>query len=217
MFRPLKVTFLLDGSGVYLDPEAPIHLDALLAYCAAPHHATRCPVRGEEPEDIPIPCARWEVGGHWGWRCSALAPEGPNGETIEYLRKKFRQTRAHLTTGSPVLTNATYREYNIPMTLTLAARMVGYAFGEAGKIRRELRRHIRHLGKKRAAGKGRVNDVLVEECAQDWSCVRDGRAMRFLPVGANFAGARRARLRPPYWNMHGATAVCEVGDRYDEV
>jgi len=205
------VTFLLDGSGLWLDPDAPIHLDGLLAYCAAPHHARRHVTRGEEPDDIPIPCREREFRGHRVWCCSALFPEGPAGETVEYLRKKFRKDRARLTSGSPVLTNATYREYNIPMTLVLAARMTGYAFGEAGKIRKELRRNIRHLGKKRAAGKGRVTDVVVEEIEHDWSCLKDGRATRFLP---HPDGWRRARVRPPYWNAIGAIPVCEVGDVY---
>lgn len=210
MFRPLKVTFGLDGTGVYYNPADPIHLDALLAFCASAHHKTRQITRGDIPDEFPIPCAKWRIRGQWGWRCSALFPEGPNGgESIEYLRKKFRQDRADLTSGSPVLTNATYREYNIPMTLTLTTKMVAYCFGERSKILRELRRNIRHLGSKRSAGRGRINKVTVEEWRADWSIMCDGHAMRFLP---SVNAPRMCRPRPPYWNQHGAVPMCEVGD-----
>lgn len=209
MFRPLKVTFRLDGTGIYHNPADPIHLDALLCLCASLHHKENQITRGDAPEDFPIPCAKWQMGGQWGWKCSALFPEGPNGESIEYLRKRFCQDRADLTSGSPNLTNATYREYNIPMTLTLTTTMVAWCVGERRKILRELRRNIRHLGSKRSAGRGRVNEVIAEEWPEDWSMMRDGRAMRFLP-SAN--APRICRPRPPYWNQHGAAPMCDVGD-----
>lgn len=212
MFRPLKVTFKLDGTGVYHNPADPIHLDALLSLCASIHFKQEQISRADVPVDFSIPCARWKMGGTWGFRCSALFPEGPTGESVEYMRKKFRQASAHLTTGSPVLTNATYREYNIPMPLVLTTTMVAYCVGERRSILVELRRNIRHLGRKRAAGRGRVNEITVEEWPKDWSLARDGRAMRWLPRPGS---SRVCRPRPPYWNPHYSLEMCEIGDEID--
>lgn len=209
MFRPLKITFYLDGTGFYHTPNDPIHLDALLAFCASIRDCRETITRGDVPDDISIPVKRWKTSGDWGWMCSALQPAGPVHHSTEYIRSRFRSSRAHLTTGKPNLTNGIYRDFNIPVTLTLCHQLEAWCFGERRKIRRELRRHIKFIGKKRSIGKGRVVDITVEECDEDFSIRRNGTAMRFLP---DPDGARTSRVRPPYWNSHGAISVCEIGD-----
>lgn len=213
MMAPCKVTFFLDGTGVHWTPSEPIHLDALLVFAAAAHHAgPEAPDRDEAPKEIPIPCTRWQSGGEWGWRASALFPDGPQAESIEFWRKRFRQNRAHLSAGSPNLTNATWRDYNMPMPLLLCHRMVAWCVGDRREIRHELIRNIRSLGKKRAHGHGRVVKIEVDNCAEDWSCVRDGAATRWLPLASGF---RQCRARPPYWNRIDTLPMCEIGDPYD--
>lgn len=213
MFRPLKITFHLDGTGIYYDPTEPLMLDGILAAALCRWHVHgEPPARDEEPFDVPLPLRKWEIGGTWGWHASALFPDGATAESLQYWRKRFRQNRVELTEGSPNLTNGTYRDWNMPLPLLLAPRMVAYAVGERRKIKRELQRSIKHLGKKRAHGRGAIVGVDVEEAPEDWSLCKDGVATRWVPSPG---GTRLVRPRPPYWNRIGAIPMCEVGDEYN--
>lgn len=194
------------------DPGEPTHLDSLLAFACAAHHCSgEAPGRNDPPMDIPLPLQRWHLGGTWGWCASALFPVGQTAETVQFWRSRFRQNRVELTAGSPNLTNATYRDWNCPMPLLLCHEMEAFCVGERREVRHELLRSIRHLGKKAAMGKGVVNDVIVERVEEDFSLVREGRAMRWLP---DAEGTRLVRPRPPYWNNVDRVAACEVGDAY---
>jgi hypothetical protein len=211
MFRPMRIVFQLDGTGVCFDPAEPIMLDALLASALCRFHVHgEPPARDEEPFDIPLPLQRWKSGSAWGWSASALQPDGDKAESLQYWRKRFRQGRVELAAGAPNLTNGVYRDWNMPMPLLLTHRLVGYAVGDAGRVRRELRRSVRSLGKKRAHGRGRVIGIDVETCEDDFSITRDGIAMRWFPQPD---GARLVRPRPPYWNMIGRVQCCEIGER----
>jgi CRISPR type IV-associated protein Csf3 len=213
MFHPLKVTFHLDGTGLLYDPHEPTHLDSLLNFAAVAHHSCgEAPLRNQAPPNIPLPVQRWQVGDVWGWCASALFPDGKTLESLQFWRKKFRTSRIQLATGSPNLTNATYREYNSPMQLVLCHTMVAWCVGDRRKIRHELVRSIRHLGRKASMGKGVVNDVTVEHVEKDYSLVRDGIAQRWLPMED---GVRLVRPRPPYWNNVERVLSCEVGEAYD--
>lgn len=210
MMTPLKITFHLDGTGVYYDPFEPIMLDALLAWCAARHHVHgEPPARDEQPFDIPLPLARWHRGDVWGWRASALFPEGDSAESLVFWRKRLRQDRVHLTEGSPNLTNGVYRDWNMPLPLLLCRTMVAYAFGDRRQVRHELVRNVRWLGKKRAHGRGRVVSIEVDRINDDYSILRDGQLMRWMP---SEEGSRLVRPRPPYWNICGRVRCAEIGD-----
>jgi hypothetical protein len=196
----LKITFSLDGTGVYYDTYEPIHLDSLLAWALMPFHRPKGsapPARDEEPFDVPLPLDKWNLSGTWGWRASALFPEGITAESLQYWRKRFRQSRIELTTGSPNLQNGVYRDYNMPLPLLLCHRMAAYAVGDRRRVEQVLRKHIKYLGKKNAYGKGKVLSASAEVVDYDWSMYRDGQPTRFLP---DENGSRMVRTRPPYWN-----------------
>lgn len=210
MFSPLRIVFHLDGTGVYYDPHEPLMLDSILAAACSRHHVHgEPPARDEEPFDIPLPLQRWNLGGTWGWRASALFPEGDTVETLQFWRKRMRQNRIELTDGSPNLTNGIYRDWNMPLPLLLCRSMVAYAVGERREVRRELRRSIRWLGKKRGHGHGRVVDITVDTVEQDHSIQRDGVYARWMP---RESGTRLVRTRPPYWNICGRVACNEIGE-----
>lgn len=208
--RCCRIIFHLDGSGIAYDPYEPLHLDALLAWVLSPMHRTTVGLsRSDVPDDIPLPVAILNVGSTWVWQASAIMPHEIDAMSdIRYWRKKFRQNRAELTAGSPNMTNATYREWNQPMQLLLCRSMVAYAAGRAVVIRKLLNR-VSHIGRKRAHGFGKLLRVDVAPVDYNWSCVRDGIAMRWLP---NENGSRFVRPRPPYWNHYGRVNCCEVGD-----
>jgi len=210
MINNLKITFNLDGTGVYYDPYEPIHLDALLAWALAPFHCKgEPPTRDSEPFDIPLPLDKWKIGEEWGWKASALFPEDVTAESIQFWRKKFRQNRIELTEGSPNLQNGIYREYNTPIPLLLCHKLVAYAVGDRGRVNQILRKHIKYIGKKRAYGKGRVISVETEIIGNDYSMYKDGVSTRFLP---SENASRRCRIRPPYWSNWRKVNCCEIGD-----
>lgn len=207
---PLKIIFQLDGSGIYYDPNEPLMLDGVLAAaCVRWHFHGEPPARDEACEDVPLPLTRWHLGGTWGWKASALFPEGNQAEDLQFWRKRFRQNRMELTAGSPNLRNGIYRDWNMPLPLLLVPRMVAYTVGDARQVRRELKRSIRWLGKKRAQGRGRVVDIEVERMEMDWSMWREGTVMRWLPAAT---GQRLVRVRPPYWNTTERVTCREIGE-----
>lgn len=208
--KPLKVTFTLDGSGVYYDPNEPLMLDGLLGWCLAPMYCdcTFPPSRDEEPVDVPLPLGRWRISGQWGWHASALFPEG-DAEYVTWCRKRFRVNRAELTEGSPNLSGSVYHDRNLPMAMNLSNTWIGWALGDRKRVDQLLRKNIRYLGKKRSAGHGRVTSVNVEWCDEDLSVIRNGLAMRYIPKAD---GVRVVRPRPPYWNRVGAVPCCEIGE-----
>jgi hypothetical protein len=211
--KPLKITFHLDGTGVFFDPNEPIHLDGILAWCLCAYHVSGEPPRRDElPADIPLPLRKWHVGGEWGWHASALFPDGLRAESLQFWRKRFRESRIELTRGSPNRTNGTYRDWQTPMPLLLCPRMVAYAHGDRSTLQRALRRGVKYIGKKAAMGKGRVVGIDVEWIDADASLVMDGKAMRWLPLDG---GQRYVRPRPPYWNNCGKIECCEVGQSYE--
>lgn len=206
----LKITFHLDGSGVCYDPHEPIHLDSLLAWALAPYHCQgEPPARDEPPIDIPLPLDRWEMESAWGWRASALFPEGETIQTLQYWRKRFRQGRAEHLEGRVNIASGPYRDYNMPLPLLLCREMVAWAVGDRHRVEQVLRKHVRSIGKKRAYGHGQVTGIDVEVVAEDLSLWREGRAQRWLP---DPDGLRIVRPRPPYWNLVGALPCCEVGE-----
>lgn len=210
MFRPVKVTFTLDGTGVYYDQAEPIMLDSLLSACLCRFHVHgEPPSRDEEPFDVPLPLKRWSCNGTWGWHASALFPDGETRESLQFWRRRLRQNRITLAEGSPNTTNGPYRDWNSPIPLILCNRMVAYAFGEAGKIRMNLRRSIKNLGKKRAHGRGAVTNIEVVEVEHDYSITKDGVYMRYWP---DENGMFKVRPRPPYWNNHGLVLSLSPGD-----
>jgi len=210
--RPLRISILLDGSGVYFDAYEPLHLDALLAWALAPFHCKgEPPDRDEQPYDVPLPLGKWHIGGVWGWHASAFCPIGGQAESLQFWRKRFRQSRIEWCKGNPNIKNGIYRDYNVPMPLLLSHKMVAFALGGRKRIAHILRKQVRYIGKKKAHGKGRVVGIEVDEIDKDLSLVYQGKAQRYLPSDD---GLRLVRPRPPYWNNIGRVPCCNVGDDY---
>lgn len=202
-----KITFHLDGSGVHFNPAEPIHLDALLAWCLAPRQGIRDLQRDQVPPLVRLPLLRNHIGDRWVWAASALMPEGPHGESLQFWRKRFRQARAELTAGSPNLTNGPYRDWQMPLPLLLTTRMVAYASGSRKECRKVLK-ELKYLGKKRAHGHGKILGMEFDQVGQDYTMIMNGIATRWLPASD---GARMVRCLPPYWHPHDRVQCCEVG------
>ena len=204
-----KIIFELDGTGICYDPTEPLHLDSLLAWALLPmqYPNRKKLTRTNIPEEIQLPLLEKNVLGHEIWCASALFPEEAI-ETITYIRKRLRHNKLYYTEGAFDTKGGPYRMHNIPLIKTLCRRMVAYASGNRKEVKRILKKHIKLLGKKR---QGIVKDIHCEEIAENWSMVKEGKAMRWLP---NENGPRMVRLRPPYWNNTDRVLVAEIGADY---
>jgi len=205
--RPLKVIFHLDGTGVLYNPLEPMHLDGLIFWSLCVYHVNGEPPRRDEiPEEIPLPLRRWKIDGSWGWHASALFPDGIDVPSLQFWRKKFRESRVEFVKANRI--DGIYRTWQMPMQLVLCPRMIAYAHGDRSDIQRLLRRGIKYIGKRTSMGKGRVVGIDVEWIEEDQSLMHAGQAMRWLPLNG---GPRFVRTRPPYWNNVGKIECCEVG------
>lgn len=212
--KSLKITFHLDGAGVFFDPFEPLHLDSLLSWALAPFHCKgEAPGRDDEPYDIPLPLGKWKINGIWGWHASALFPDGDVAESLQYWRKRFRQSKVDCCKQNPNLSNGPYREYNVSMPLLLCHKMTAYAFGSRKRVAHVLRKQVRFIGKKKAYGKGVITNIDVDVIDKDRSLINEGITTRYLP---DKNGIRLIRPRPPYWNNVGKVKCCNVGDRYEK-
>lgn len=211
----LKITFEMDGQGVMFSPSEPPHLDSLLAWTLA--RLKGMPMT-DGAKDMPIqemslPLASICCDGVRIWCASAILPEGETSEEIIHWRKHFRIDRAEIMDGTPNTTNGKYKDWNYPCVLTLCNRMVAYCVAYERRNILHLLKKVTHIGKKAAHGHGKVCGLKVEEVDYDWSLVRDGVAMRYLPDHKN--GWKLVRPRPPYWNTNDRTLCIVPGDRVD--
>jgi len=213
---PLKVTFWIDPFGIIYDPFVPPTLDGIIDWALSPmvRQSEIAPTRDGEPEEIRLPLGTWHIGDYWGWCASALHPESDDGEieeSIVHFRKRFRESFLYLTVGTINTKTGPTRSWDIPYNKQMPVRMVGYCVGNRKRINDLLQRNVRYLATKRRRGMGRIEEIAVEIIDNDYSLVRDGLAMRYLP---DKNGLREVRLRPPYWNNNGRVACCEIGDKY---
>src|SRR5690606_25720052 len=68
MSTPLQVVAVIDGPAVGVDTH-PFMLDGPLAWVA--WQRSGLPMDTSDPVDFDLPLGRWEIGGTWGWQCSA--------------------------------------------------------------------------------------------------------------------------------------------------
>jgi CRISPR type IV-associated protein Csf3 len=210
--NPIKVTIFIDSKGACIDPNNPMMLDSLLAYCLAPFHTNGIPPdRDQAPDEIPLPLGRWECVDpeSWGWCASALLPDGETIESVYMRRRKMQVNRLELTTGTVNTSIGTMKEWNVPVPITLCQSLTGYALGDRKRVDQVLRKNLKYVGRERQTGHGRVTTISVEWCDEDLSLVQDGKAARFLPCPD---GSRLVRPRAPYWNIIGRVPHCDVGD-----
>ena len=115
-----------------------------------------------------------------------------------------------MTKGSPNLMRGLYREWNMPVPLTLAHKIIAYAKGDKLLVEQLLRAKCKSIGKKRY---GRVTDITCQIIGQNYSLIKEGAAMRYLP---SEHGSKFVRPMPPYWNIHGRIQCYDVGDLVTE-
>ena len=208
---PVRVVFHLDGSGVCYDRRSPIHLDSLLNYLLVPYKSS-VPGGGlnrSDPIDefgLPLkPCGEKPFR---FWAASALMPIGEVVETSSFWQKKFNERDADFCNGVPNTENATYCNRLKSFPVFLIWEMEAFAMVPSiTKI--SILKRFKYLGKKHHEGYGRVIGVDIEPCDKNYSVVRGGIAMRWIP---HASGTHFLRPRPPYWSLQDRTQCIAPGE-----
>lgn len=113
-------------------------------------------------------------------------------EYLDLLKTKKRK----ITRGSGF-----FRDYMMKMVYIPTKTIFFYVNGNRAEIERLLQ-HVISLGKKTAYGFGRVKSLRIEEAEADYSVVKDGVAMRPLPMRMLSDAETKVMLayKPPYWD-----------------
>lgn len=111
-------------------------------------------------------------------------------------RKKIDRTRGH------------FKDWQIKLVYIPARKVVFYANGDAEEIEKLLK-GLPGLGKKTSIGFGAVKSYKVREIREDWSIVKDGIAMRSIPLEAVelYSEAVPMAWKAPYWAKENV-AMC---------
>lgn len=198
---PLRITAQLVSPLAV--PLFPIALDALLGATVADERG----LAGFDDTLIEVPLAWSECR---RLRLGSVGHYHASGSVMGYLHRRAPVEEYKLFGGPKIRTVNTgtgpNKSHRIPQPRALVERMTWWAVGESDAVRRLLEL-VTHLGKRRAAGHGRVDAWTVEPC-EPWPgfpCLRpDGTPMRSLPldwpgIGPG-ASVGYGPLLPPYWD-----------------
>ncbi|OYT64160.1 hypothetical protein B6U67_00730 [Methanosarcinales archaeon ex4484_138] len=120
-------------------------------------------------------------------------------EYLDHLtahKKKIRRGTGH------------FKDFMIRLPYIPAKTVTFYANGNIGEIERLLAA-LEALGKKTAYGFGLIRSIEVEEMKEDWSVVKNGKAMRPIPMSMLDYAEKQVALayKPPYWDKRNV-AIC---------
>jgi hypothetical protein len=103
-----------------------------------------------------------------------------------------------------------FKDFYLKAVYVPAVRVRFYATGEFKEVER-LVKLVPALGKERNIGFGFVKRVEVREIEHEWGLVKDGVAMRPIPVRylKAYEDATYMAYKPPYWSKHSVD-LCAV-------
>lgn len=147
---------------------------------------------------VPLP---GDPGGIFQASVSHFEPPTPIPVTTIYKRfepggtERLRHQRIRLGQGP-------YRAYMLTQPYVPARRVTFYGRGDLGLVARLVGEYVYALGNDFRIGFGAVRRWQIAETPEDWSLVRDGIAMRPIPVElcADWEDAAYLAYRPPYWS-----------------
>lgn len=203
---PIKVTAkLVDGR--INSADGLLFLDSIL------YHAWFCKYSPEtfqglvsdKPTDMKfgLPLRQLE-GGRYAASCGFYTQ---HSYAVEYWNKrpdfmgrneKYLDAKGKIDTGAGEL-----KAYHFPQIIRTVSDIEFYAVGNPEKVR-ELLTYIPAIGKKPAAGWGKVKEWIVEEFPEDWSTEGGYGLMRPMPVDEYDPKGRLytisdCAIRPPAW------------------
>lgn len=142
-----------------------------------------------------------------------------NEASTATVYKRFSEQQSHLikTDRKTIdVSRGHFRAYAMVLPYVPARTATFYARGNLKETLRLLS-FLPGLGKKVAYGYGMIKSVSVEETAEDYSLVKDGVAMRPLPLDLGFKSSELMMLayRPPYWDKRLVRPCVPPGARVE--
>jgi len=205
--KPLRVEFRLVRPMRY--PESPIHLDALLAWCAVreaedagdpdPLAAQeRLPLAEDDGEGGRVWCAS-----HLIWQ--ATAPPRQMVITKRFEPEEYARRRGNVFVGGPNIWtqgSGPYKAFVIHHPVIVVDSVSAYCIGDPARIA-ELLARIQSIGKLRRIGQGMVSGLTVipdDRAATAWR-------VRVMPRPVEGYAQSMATTRPPYWRREACQAA----------
>jgi len=192
-------------------------LDGLLAWAvwqtALGPDGANVPTNNGVIYEIPLPLA--QVGSVWA-ASAALYPAGRAERVTRYRRRwpddPYTEQWAQLP-KKLITFGFDFKDKDLPVPLTVTSLVRWYARGDKAAVE-QLLQLVTHLGKRHAAGTGRIGRWEVTEIEEDRSIWWDGRLMRPVPIEEVDANHGRydvgfESFRPPYWHR-GRYVECAV-------
>lgn len=202
---PLRITAHVEGSVALT--EGALAIDALVMW-AQSMSLGLAPIGFRDAVDIETPIA---MDPSRRFHLASFSVVEWEAHEMRYVNRKFPVEQAQML-GEPSfnrihISAGAQKSYRLPHNLAFptGGRMDWYVIGDAGPLE-ELLLLVTHLGRRRAAGRGKVSrwDVQpFEPWGTGFPVVRDGRALRPLPPewpGVVDPAMAYATLSPPYWD-----------------
>lgn len=196
--KPLKLVFRLATPVV--EPEYPIHLDAVLAYAAV------TAADGDLNAQESLPLAKETNGQDWVWRASALRFD--NGLTqIRYFTRKTDVEEIAEWQGDMIrnrgdkvsLASGPFKNYFMFFPVRHASQAVAYCMGDKEGIAKLLQK-ITNLGKRTRLGFGKITSIEITEdvaAEQNWQA----RVIPWEPKEKSSYTKAICGYKPPYWSI----------------
>lgn len=174
-------------------------------------------MEAEDPPDLSLPLARCQPdgGGLWHWMATCALPDQEQMEVRSWTGRVDAAAMEQVAGELPLTVSARqgrYRARRMPLLVGACSSVTWLAVGDVDQVR-ELVESIGSIGKKRAAGEGRVLrwEVTAAEDLDEVSAGHlhaDGTLGRPVPAACRErlgddvvdGGRGRAGIRPPY--MH---------------
>jgi len=135
-----------------------------------------------------------------------LEPQDAGMHVFSYFKRgDFPFPKGKISRGSGF-----FKDFYLKVIYIPAVRVRFYATGELDEVRRLVSK-VASLGKERNIGFGFVRKVEVREVDGEWGLVKDGLAMRPIPVVylKKYEDAVHLPYKPPYWDKRNIV-LCAV-------
>lgn len=208
---PLRITFNLLRPMV--QPENPIHLDALIAYAVVQEHLLQGTFKSFADSQAALPLAREVRGDLWCWKASALIPSVRIATDQRFLSRKFSSElyselyaeglisfkgKNNPPSAGPIDTARNHNKAaNFLYPVDLVPFLVGFCVGDQEEITRLLNNHVHEIGKRRRLSHGEVGGITVDHdpmALNLWN-------QRSLPWPEAGYIATAGSVHPPYWDQ----------------
>lgn len=182
MFKNLEIKFYMNSPIVAIDY---LHLDSILAAAIMKEKI------GEEyydykPNESQLIDIDLPLDKKYGVWCSSIG-FGNNKESIGSWCKrwenkyddcvKFNGKKERVDIGSGY-----FKSYHIPLVIKSYDYVIFYVRGDKEEISRLLNTYINYIGKKSSQGYGEIREIIINEIKEDWSCFKDNKPMRPIPI-----------------------------------